>query len=128
MSGNDTAGNGVSNKDRLKSIGNGWDMNVANMIFSYSALATRTPERSIAMSGEPVSLATAVEHLFQLDQLSDDDIAVKSAPVHMTDFAPREFASALATSDPDGQTPLLRQRVQRKCSGTRFWLFKAKVL
>ena len=32
MSGNDTLGNGVSNKDRLKGIGNGWDTNVANMI------------------------------------------------------------------------------------------------
>ena len=49
MSGSDTAGNGVSNQDRLKGIGNRWDINVANMTFSYSALATRTPEQSITI-------------------------------------------------------------------------------
>ena len=77
-------------------------MNVANMIFSYSALATRTPEQSITLSSEPVSAATAAEHIPQLDQLSNDDIIVEKALVYMADNT-RELASAIAIADSDSQ-------------------------
>jgi hypothetical protein len=103
MSGSDTAGNGVSSKDRLKGIGNGWDINVANMIFSYSALATRTPEQSITRPSKPASVATAAGYIPRLDQLSDDDIVVQDALVYMADNTPSELASAIATADSDSQ-------------------------
>jgi hypothetical protein len=37
-----TAGNGVTAMDRLKAIGNGWDLNVTSMLLSHSALVQGT--------------------------------------------------------------------------------------
>ena len=49
---NATKGNGVSARDRLKCVGNSWDLNVAKMFFEHSRMA---------VIAEPHNLAAAVE-------------------------------------------------------------------
>ena len=45
-----TAGRGVTNKQRLEAIGRGWDVNVTNMLLSFSTLSNTGPNQCNALS------------------------------------------------------------------------------
>ena len=112
MSGSDTEGNGVSAKERLKCIGNSWDMNVINMLFSYSALATRTPPQSI----QPRSSSTAIMVMLaeematsipDVGELTAKQLTTQAILVALTQEAPDQLAEVLMQADSGEQTMYL---------------------
>jgi hypothetical protein len=121
MSGEDTAGSGVTAKERLKCIGNGWDMNVANMLFSRSALATQTPPQSVcptAASGVNTMLAAiSTESIPVMEELTAEELETQATLVTLVNTAPDELAGAIAQAAPEEQTMYLALLKHHYASG-----------
>ena len=113
-----TAGNGVSAKDRLKCVGNAWDMNVIHMLFRYSKLSCSSsvslPVQATQHSqvAQPLhsTQATPCLNLEQLSQavpiplaLTPDDEVVQATLVHMQQQGNSEFADMLMEHTPEHQ-------------------------
>ena len=109
-SGDDTAGMVLTAKERLKAIGNAWDMNVANMLFSYSAQATRTPPQSLRPNMEHIktpSMSTAVlaaEAISTMEDLTDDEREQQAILILLIDSAPGDLADVITQARPEEQT------------------------
>jgi hypothetical protein len=110
MSGQDTAGNGAAAKERLKCIGNGWDMNTVNMFFSYSAMAMHTPLQSIApdcTSSNNNALSCVLQTasaIPEMEELTSDELLTQATLVTLSGESPDELAKAISQAQPEEQT------------------------
>jgi len=103
-----TAGNALSARDRLKCIGNGWDMNVVEMLFRFSRLAqgqlvAAALQTSLAEPSVPIpSLEEVADSIPNIPFLCEQDLKVQSVLLAMhSEYSSEEFASMLEQHTPE---------------------------
>lgn len=91
-----TAGSGATAKERLRAIGNAWDMNVVRMLFRFSRLSRLPPEVAAQRQQSTYSMAV-IDGMSPITDLTDEMRITQALLVSMQDTStPSEFATMLA--------------------------------
>ena len=90
-----TAGQGVTPRQRLKCIGNGWDHNVTVMLLRYSSLSRLAP------SSQTADIWSAIPELTALT--TEEKTAQALLQIQQTSMEPSAFALHLSRLEPDHQ-------------------------
>lgn len=90
-----TAGSGVTAKDRLFAIGDAWDLNVSTMIVRFSKLANTSLNVASCTVDSTALTRTALQHMPQLDSLTDEDRVLQCGLVHVRDTEGSDAVAAV---------------------------------